>query len=164
VRSATSTAACRTPPACSKARRKRWPRSRSPDHPILSQLSSLNQKLGKLPTSTGLQAVLDCMEPARIQLQEAVYALNDYLDRVDLDPARLHQVEARMDAIHGTARKFRVTEEQLPEEHAKLSVRLRSWPMPATWKACASRSKNSRPRTWKKRSACRKRAPRPRAC
>lgn len=96
------------------------------DHPILSQLSSLNQKLSKLvDVDAGLQAVLDCMEPARIQLQEAVYALNDYIDKVELDPARLHQVDARMDAIHSTARKFRVTPEQLPEEHAALAAQLR---------------------------------------
>jgi DNA repair protein RecN (Recombination protein N) len=96
------------------------------DHPILSQLSSLNTKLGKLvDIDAQLQTVLDCMEPARIQLQEAVYALNDYLDRVDLDPERLRQVDARLEAIHSTARKFRVTPEELPEEHANLSERLR---------------------------------------
>jgi DNA repair protein RecN (Recombination protein N) len=96
------------------------------EQPILSQLSSLNQKLGKLAdVDAGLQNVLDCMEPARIQLQEAVYALNDYIDKVELDPERLAQVDARMDAIHSTARKFRVTPEELPEEHALLSAKLR---------------------------------------
>jgi DNA repair protein RecN (Recombination protein N) len=96
------------------------------EQPILSQLSSLNQKLGKLvDVDAGLQSVLDCMEPARIQLQEAVYALNNYIDKVELDPERLAQVDARMDALHGTARKFRVTPEELPEEHATLAARLR---------------------------------------
>src|SRR5450830_1368201 len=91
------------------------------DQPILSQLSSLNSKLGKLVTvDAQLQGVLDCMEPARIQLQEAVYALNDYLDRVELDPQRLRDVDARMDALHSAARKFRVT----PEEHASLAEKL----------------------------------------
>jgi DNA repair protein RecN (Recombination protein N) len=95
------------------------------DHPILSQLSSLNQKLSKLvDVDASLQAVLDCTEPARIQLQEAVYALNNYLDKVELDPGRLQAVDARMEAIHGTARKFRVTPEELPEEHAALSGKL----------------------------------------
>ena len=99
--------------------------SESEDHPILSQLSSLNQKLGKLAgIDTGLQTIVDLIEPARIQLQEAVYALNDYLDRVDLDPDRLRSVESRMEAIHSAARKFRVTEEELPDEHAKLAERL----------------------------------------
>jgi DNA repair protein RecN (Recombination protein N) len=95
------------------------------EQPILSQLSSLNQKLSKLAdVDAGLQAVLDCMEPARIQLQEAVYALNNYVDKVELDPDRLAQVDARMDAIHSTARKFRVTPDDLPEEHATLKARL----------------------------------------
>ena len=96
------------------------------DHPILSQLSSLNQKIGKLvDIDPQLQGVLDCMEPARIQLQEAVYALNDYLDKVELDPERLRQVEARLEAIHSTARKYRVTPDQLPEEYASAAERLR---------------------------------------
>ncbi len=96
------------------------------DHPILSQLSSLNQKLSKLvDVDAGLQAVLDCTEPARIQLQEAVYALNDYLDKVELDPERLRQAEARMEALHGTARRFRVAPEALPQEHAELAEQLR---------------------------------------
>src|SRR5450830_650822 len=95
------------------------------DQPILSQISSLNSKLGKLVTvDAQLQGVLDCMEPARIQLQEAVYALNDYLDRVELDPQRLRDVDARMDALHSAARKFRVTPETLPEEHASLAEKL----------------------------------------
>ncbi len=99
--------------------------SESEENPIISQLSSLNQKLGKLVAIDALlQPVLDCMEPARIQLQEAVYALNDYLDRVELDPERLRQLDARMEAIHSTARKFRVTPDELPQEHASLTDKL----------------------------------------
>ena len=96
------------------------------EQPILSQLSSLNLKLSKLSgVDAGLQTVLDCMEPARIQLQEAVYALNTYVDKVELDPERLAQVDARMEAIHSTARKFRVTPDDLPQEHAALKTKLR---------------------------------------
>ena len=96
------------------------------DTPILSQLSSLNTKLGKLvDVDAQLQAVLDCMEPARIQLQEAVYALNNYIDKVELDPDRLREVDARMEALHSAARKFRTTPEELHEEHAALKARLR---------------------------------------
>ena len=96
------------------------------EHPILSQLSSLNAKLGKLvDVDAQLQAVLDCMEPARIQLQEAVSELNNYIDKVELDPERLRDVDARMDALHSAARKYRVTPEELPEEHAALGAKLR---------------------------------------
>lgn len=96
------------------------------EHPMLSQLSSLNAKLGKLvDVDAQLQKVLDCMEPARIQLQEAVSELNNYIDKVELDPARLRDVDARMDALHSAARKYRVTPEELPEEHAQLAIKLR---------------------------------------
>lgn len=95
------------------------------DHPILSQLSSLNTRLGKLVSvDAELQAVLDCMEPARIQLQEAVYALNNYIDKVELDPDRLREVDARMEALHSAARKYHTTPEALHEEHAALKARL----------------------------------------
>ncbi len=99
--------------------------SESDVSPMLSQLSALTIKLGKLADiDAALKPVVEALEPARIQLQEAVYSLNDYLDRVELDPGRLHEVEARLDAIHSTARKFRVAPEDLPQEYASLSAQL----------------------------------------
>ncbi|MBI3231053.1 MAG: DNA repair protein RecN, partial [Burkholderiales bacterium] len=96
------------------------------EQPMLSQLSSLNQRLAKLvDVDPQLQQVLECTEPARIQLQEAVYALNDYLGRVELDPQRLQEVEARLDALHSAARKFRVAPEDLPQEYEQLSNQLK---------------------------------------
>lgn len=95
------------------------------DSPLLSQLSGMNQRLSKLAQiDPGLQAVLDCTEPARIQLQEAVYALNDYLDKLDLDPQRLQEVESRLEALHSSARKFRMQPEELPLEYEKLAQQL----------------------------------------
>jgi DNA repair protein RecN (Recombination protein N) len=100
--------------------------SESDTNPILSQLSALTLKLGKLAdVDNALKPVVDALEPARIQLQEAVYALNDYLGRVELDPERLQEVEARVDAIHSTARKFRVAPEDLPKEYESLSAQLK---------------------------------------
>jgi DNA repair protein RecN (Recombination protein N) len=100
--------------------------SESDDGPMLSQLSALTLKLGKLAdVDHALKPVVEVLEPARIQLQEAVYALNDYLGRVELDPKRLQEVEARLEAIHSTARKFHVTPEDLPQEYETLSAQLR---------------------------------------
>lgn len=94
--------------------------------PLLSQLASIEQKLGKLvDIDDKLKPVLEALEPARIQLQEAVYALNDYLGRIELDPERLRTVEARLDALHSTARKFHVAPDDLPQEFLELSERLR---------------------------------------
>jgi DNA repair protein RecN (Recombination protein N) len=95
------------------------------DSPMLSQLSALNQKIGKLvDLDEALKPVLEALEPARIQLQEAVSALNDYLSRVELDPARLRQVESRLEAIHSTARKFRTAPDDLPQAFESLSGQL----------------------------------------
>jgi DNA repair protein RecN (Recombination protein N) len=95
------------------------------ENPILSQLSALNLRLGKLADiDEALKPIIETLEPAQIQLQEAVYALNDYLGRVDLDPERLHEVETRLEAIHSTARKFRVTPDELPQEFESLSSQL----------------------------------------
>jgi DNA repair protein RecN (Recombination protein N) len=95
------------------------------EHPVLSQLVLLQQKLGKLvAVDSALQPIIDLIEPARIQLQESVYALNEYVDRVELDPERLRQADARMEAIHSMARKYRVAPEELHEELARLSTNL----------------------------------------
>lgn len=95
------------------------------DRPMLSQLTGLTQKLEKLvDIDAALKPVLDLIEPARIQLQEAVYGLNDYLGRVELDPERLRLVEARMAELHAASRKYHVQPEQLPEELEQLSARL----------------------------------------
>ncbi|MEK0429316.1 MAG: hypothetical protein RL001_1843 [Pseudomonadota bacterium] len=99
--------------------------SESESSPILSQLTSIGLKLDKLADiDDKLKPVLDALEPARIQLQEAVYALNDYLGRIELDPERLRTVEARLEAIHSASRKFHVTPDDLPAEFQHLSERL----------------------------------------
>ena len=100
--------------------------SESDDRPLLSQLTALNLKLGKLvDIDESLKPALDLLEPARIQLQEAVYVLNDYLDRLELDPRRLQQIETRLGDLHATARKYHVAPEALPAEFESLSAQLR---------------------------------------
>ncbi len=70
--------------------------------------------------------VLDGLESARILLQEAVYALRHYRQGLDVDPARLREVEARIDAVVGAARKYRVAPEDLSACLTGLQERLRS--------------------------------------
>jgi len=61
-----------------------------------------------------LQGVADEIESAGIAMAEAVSDLNNYVSRVELDPQRLAQVEARMSAVFETARKFKIEPEALP--------------------------------------------------
>ncbi len=95
------------------------------DQPMLSRLSSLQQKLLKLQSfDAALKPVTDALDSARINLQESAYALNDYLGRVELDPRRLRELEARVEIIHSTARRFYVAPELLHQEFATLSAQL----------------------------------------
>ena len=96
------------------------------DASCVSQLDVVCSRLGaQLEHDARLKDVLDVLEPARIQLQEAVYALRHYQQRLELDPQRLREVEQRLDALHAAARRHRVTPEELPELAARLAGRLR---------------------------------------
>ena len=91
----------------------------------LAQVNQVVSRLtGVLEFDPGLKDILDTLEPARIQLQEAAHALRRYADRVDLDPARLREVERRLDAVHGASRKFHVAPEDLPGRLAAAQSRL----------------------------------------
>lgn len=95
------------------------------EHPVLSQVSSILQKLGKLEEyDLKLKPILESLESARINLQECSYALNDYLGRVELDPARLREVEHRVETLHSTARRFHVEPEGLIAELDNLNQQL----------------------------------------
>ena len=71
-----------------------------------------------------LKDILDILEPAQIQLQETVYGLRHYQQRLELDPQRLRDVEARLDAVHTVARKFKLQIADIPERLEKLKARL----------------------------------------
>lgn len=95
------------------------------DDAMLPQLGAIVSKLRSLADyDTGLGDALASLEPAEIQLQEAVYSLSHYAQRLELDPARLAQVETRLDALHSTARKFRLPPDTLHEEHAARRAQL----------------------------------------
>src|SRR5207253_2790577 len=64
------------------------------------------------------------IEPASIRLDEASRALRDYRRRLDVDPAELARVEARLAAIHDAARKYRARPEALPALLAETDARL----------------------------------------
>ncbi|HMM54710.1 MAG TPA: DNA repair protein RecN [Candidatus Desulfobacillus sp.] len=71
-----------------------------------------------------LAGALETVEGAQIQLQEAAHVLRQYRDRIDIDPARLAELERRIQAVHDCARKYRVQAEALPELLAGWGARL----------------------------------------
>jgi DNA repair protein RecN (Recombination protein N) len=96
------------------------------DDSVLARANTVATRLGNLVEHDArLKEILDLLEPARIQLQEAAYALRHYGERLDLDPQRLREVEGRLDAIHAAARKYRVQPEALPAKLEVSKARLR---------------------------------------
>jgi len=85
---------------------------------VASRLKSLSQHDNKLK-----QAV-ELLESAEAQAGEAVRELRHYASRIDLDPARLREVEARIEALHAMARKHRVRPAELPALAAEAQKRL----------------------------------------
>ena len=59
------------------------------------------------------RTIIDLLDAARSSCK-GIYELKHYRQQLDLDPQVLH-IEQRLSAIHATARKFRVTPEELPQ-------------------------------------------------
>ena len=95
------------------------------DTACLAQLNTLVARLRTgLEFDAGLQDTLSMLESAQNELQEAVYALRHYQERLDADPQRLLQMERRIADVMEAARKYRVKPEQLPEAQARIAARL----------------------------------------
>ena len=86
------------------------------DNSLESSLSKVCGNISALAEhDAALQDVSESLESAHIQLDEAIHGLNRYLQKIDLDPARLEQVEERMQALHGAAKKYRSDVDALPQ-------------------------------------------------
>lgn len=95
------------------------------DHSLESSLAKVCGSIGTLADhDSALSPISESLESAQIQLDEAIHGLNRYLQKIDLDPARLAQIEERMQALHGAARKYRTEADELPKLLADTTERL----------------------------------------
>ena len=95
------------------------------DTACLAQLNALTARLRSgLEFDAGLQDTLTMLDSAQNELQEAVYALRHYQQKLDADPQRLREQERRMADVVEAARKYRVAPEQLPQTLADIVARL----------------------------------------
>ena len=60
-----------------------------------------------------LAPVIEALAGAELQLQDAAHSLSSYLNRADLDPQRLSELDDRMSAWMSLARRFRRSPEDL---------------------------------------------------
>lgn len=95
------------------------------DTACLAQLNALTARLrAGLEFDAELQGTVTMLESAQNELQEAVYALRHYQQKLDADPQQLRQQEQRMADVVEAARKYRVPPEQLPQTLAGIVARL----------------------------------------
>jgi len=86
------------------------------DHSIESQLNMAKQEIDSLAEhDPALNPVAESLNVAQIQLDEALHSLNRYLQKMDLDPDRLAEVDARMQILHTAARKYKVNPDDLAQ-------------------------------------------------
>lgn len=94
----------------------------------ISALRQLATTQHKLQTLRDFDAQLDeplaTLDSAIIQLEEVDRFLNRYVQKTELEPARLAEVEARIQSLHAAARKYRSTVDMLPALLAQWQTRM----------------------------------------
>ncbi|WP_047045509.1 DNA repair protein RecN [Vibrio mexicanus] len=86
----------------------------SANHSLI-QLAELDEKLAELP---------NMLSEAIIQIEEANSELRNYLDDIDVDPARMAFVEERFSKVMSIARKHHVIPEELFTHHQDLLAQI----------------------------------------
>ncbi|MBI1887331.1 MAG: DNA repair protein RecN [Nitrosomonadales bacterium] len=95
------------------------------DTACLAQLNALAARLRDgMAHDASLGDTLQMLQSAQAELQEAVYALRHYQQRLDNDPQRLHELEQRIRNVMDAARKYRVAPEHLDEALQRIETRL----------------------------------------
>ena len=91
------------------------------DEPVISILSRLQHRLQEgAGLDTRLQEPTDLLVAATNELSEALTVLRRHLDRFEVDPVRLAEIERRMAGMLDLARKHLVEPQELPELYRRL--------------------------------------------
>jgi len=105
----------------------------------------LDESMARLTPLTDYDEALkepaELLEGSRVQLAEAIHALSRYRDRLELEPVRLAELEARIEAVTAMARKHRVSPEELPEVLARCQTKLDEIALSADLAALAAKEK-----------------------
>ncbi|HZW25990.1 MAG TPA: DNA repair protein RecN [Gallionella sp.] len=95
------------------------------DTACLAQLNVLAARLRDgMEHDASLGEALRMLESAQAELQETVYELRHYQQRLDADPQRLNELERRIRDVMDAARKYRAAPEQLDEALQRIESRL----------------------------------------
>lgn len=91
----------------------------------LQQVQQAIQQLDQIDDeSEALKEGREFLNQAQIQLEEASEALHDYINKVEINPQRLQQIDQRLGSIYDLARKHHVRAEDLYDKWQQLSESL----------------------------------------
>jgi len=128
-------------------------------------LAIVDKALDRLRDLVDIDATLkepvELIEGARIQMGEAAHSLARYRERLELDPGRLQELEARLLAVTTLARKHRIAPDTLGDVFTSLTTRLEDLRLAGDPEALAKREAAARSefdKLAKKLSAGRKQA------
>ena len=80
----------------------------------LSQVRGVAKKLDELAKiDNQMAAMRQAIEPALIAIQDVSYSLRDYLGKLEANPARLEEIEIRLEAIDKLRRKYGKSVEEI---------------------------------------------------
>ena len=86
------------------------------DNDVLSQIDDLAGDLGDAAeTDPSLKESVDLINSASVELREAVTGLRHYLRKLDVDPARLADLDREIADVQEIARKFRIEPARIPD-------------------------------------------------
>jgi DNA repair protein RecN (Recombination protein N) len=95
------------------------------DEAVTSRLASASARLAEAAAlDPPLEEARRDVETAALHAGEAAQQLRRYLQRLEVDPGRLSQLDARMRAVFDSSRKYRVEPAELPAVLAERRARL----------------------------------------
>ncbi len=94
--------------------------SEDEDFNVQHRLNLALQRVSLLPEhEKEVQSMLELLHQASIQVDEVIDGVKQFLNRVQVNPKRLFEVEARMSVLHQMARKHHVSVQDLPSHALK---------------------------------------------
>lgn len=91
----------------------------------LQQVQQAIQQLEQIDDdNTALKESREFLNQAQIQLEEANDALHNYINKVEINPQRLQQIDQRLGSIYDLARKHQVRADELFDKWQALSDKL----------------------------------------
>lgn len=89
-----------------------------------SVTSQLNQSLQLLEANDKAKSIIELVNNALIQTEEAANELRHYVDKLEINPEKLTEVETRLNLIHDIARKHHIEPEKLAELQSNIATEL----------------------------------------